>query len=798
MNNFDRALESIRKDVPPTGEAADRVRGKLEQAAREGSLCAAFRADFDAYRAGALTDAKRMLLEDHLHTCAVCRREYAGVETAKVIEMPRRVWTRRWAIAAVAALLTVGVGLAAPSVLNVMLTPSGPRATVASIDGTLLAISSEGERALATGASIDEGQQIRTGKESHAMLRLRDGSLVEMAERSELRIEEKWRSKTIHLERGNVIVEAAKQRDGRLEVATADALVTVHGTIFGVSAALRGSRVSVVEGEVQVEETGVGQSILHRGDQKTTNAMERTAVADDISWSQNAAKYIALLEDLREVGQQISSLPMPGLRYSSRLIDHVPVDAVVVSAMPNLTSMIDEAQRIFDDKAKQSPAMAEWWATSGARGMRDAMDRARALGSFFGEEVIAAIPYNGFPIILAEVRAGAEADLRAELMKQGFNGPVSFDGSIVAIGLSVVPPAGPFTSTTFGATLNAKYTTGVGVLTAANVERISAGHVNSDIPPSPIGFENLRTVIAEYKGSLRDPVQTAEFAFNGARKGLASWLTQPGPMGSLEFFSRDATFAGAALTRDPREFLTEIMKVNGAQTNPIDEFWNKAGVDFVNDVAGSLGGEVAFALDGPLLPAPAWKLVIEVENADRLQHAIEQIAAVMEQQIPGSASVTHEEVEGRTYYALKGSGPMTIHYTFIDGYWLMGANRALLMQAIQDRAAALTLPRSPEFRAQLPADGPAFFSGLFYYNMGSMIGPLADQLKAAGALTPELQSKVDALTSNRAPGLVYVYADPDRIKAGSRSNLFQIALQSLATGNLLVPMSVASGVGTQQ
>jgi hypothetical protein len=64
-------------------------------------------------------------------------------------------------------------------------------------------------------------------------------------------------------------------------------------------------------------------------------------------------------------------------------------------------------------------------------------------------------------------------------------------------------------------------------------------------------------------------------------------------------------------------------------------------------------------------------------------------------------------------------------------------------------------------------------------------------------LTPELQSKVDALAANRAPGVVYVYADPDRIKAGSRSNLFQFALQSLATGNLLTPVSVAPVVVSQ-
>ncbi|MEI9813778.1 MAG: FecR family protein [Acidobacteriota bacterium] len=395
MNDFDRLIDSIRNDVPPVGEAADRVRAKLNEAAGANSLCGSFRADFAAYRTGTLAEGRRMLVDDHLHSCALCRREYAGVNAAKVVTMPKRAVARRWVLATVAAALTIGVGLAAPSVLDRVLTPEGPRATVASIEGTLVAVSSEGVKALTVGAAIEEAQEIRTGKESHAIVRLRDGSLVEMRERSELSIEEKWRSKTVRLARGSVIVEAAKQREGRLEVATADALVTVHGTIFGVSAGLRGSRVSVIEGEVRVEEAGADIAILHRGDQKTTNAMERTAVSEDVSWSQNSAKYLALLVDLRSVGEQISLLPLPGLRYTSSLINRVPVDSVVVTAFPNLTGMLDEAERIFDDKAKQSAAMAEWWQKSGAHNMREAMEHIRSTGIYLGDEVITALPLHG-------------------------------------------------------------------------------------------------------------------------------------------------------------------------------------------------------------------------------------------------------------------------------------------------------------------------------------------------------------------------------------------------------------------
>ena len=62
------------------------------------------------------------------------------------------------------------------------------------------------------------------------------------------------------------LVEAAKQRRGRLEIATPDSLVSVKGTIFGVSWGLKGSRVSVVQGEVQVVHSGVSK-LLHRGEQ---------------------------------------------------------------------------------------------------------------------------------------------------------------------------------------------------------------------------------------------------------------------------------------------------------------------------------------------------------------------------------------------------------------------------------------------------------------------------------------------------------------------------------------------------
>src|SRR6185312_7537793 len=121
----------------------------------------------------------------------------------------------------------------------------------------------------ATGAAIAEGEEIRTAKGSTAMVRMTDGSRIEMGERAGLSLDAARKGNTIQLERGRIIVQAAKQRPRHLYVATRDALVT--GTIFSVNSGTKGSRVSVVEGEVHVGQ-GAKDTVLHPGGQVATSA----------------------------------------------------------------------------------------------------------------------------------------------------------------------------------------------------------------------------------------------------------------------------------------------------------------------------------------------------------------------------------------------------------------------------------------------------------------------------------------------------------------------------------------------
>src|ERR1700724_2980561 len=182
-----------------------------------------------------------------------------------------------------------------------------------------------------------------------------------MGERSDLSVSREWRGTTIHLDGGQVIVQAAKQRSGRLYVATDDCLVSVKGTIFSVNHGTKGSRVAVIEGVVRVA-SGERTTELKAGDEATSNAsVSKVPIQNEIAWSRDSAKYLALLGDFAVLQKQFAAIPGPGLRYSSDLVRYVPDNTVVYLAIPNLANTLGEAGRIFQDRLQQSPALRQWW-----------------------------------------------------------------------------------------------------------------------------------------------------------------------------------------------------------------------------------------------------------------------------------------------------------------------------------------------------------------------------------------------------------------------------------------------------
>jgi uncharacterized protein (TIGR03435 family) len=193
--------------------------------------------------------------------------------------------------------LWLAVAASAAVLLIVFFASTGVFRSVATIvDGPLYRISAGESRPVASGERIKSGEIMRTETGAGAMLALSDGSRVEMRSGSELSVERGDDGLRVRLNRGGVILSVARQQTGHLHVQTKDMTVSVVGTVFVVNAEETGSRVAVIEGEVQVQQGAMRRSLRSGQQVATSPQMESRPVAEEIAWSRGVAEHLALLQ----------------------------------------------------------------------------------------------------------------------------------------------------------------------------------------------------------------------------------------------------------------------------------------------------------------------------------------------------------------------------------------------------------------------------------------------------------------------------------------------------------------------
>ena len=185
-DRLDKALQEVAQE-PVDAATLEAARARVWNTLATTDVgCAEFRPDLPAYVSGTLTGGRRVLTEDHVSRCTACRAAVAELRgERRVIAMPQRSSSRllRWGSLAAAAALVVSVLYLGRDSIDTWMAPSGPRATVVAASGGLYRLTGA---ALEAGAAIGDQERIRTGPGAHAMLRLADGSTVEVNERTEL------------------------------------------------------------------------------------------------------------------------------------------------------------------------------------------------------------------------------------------------------------------------------------------------------------------------------------------------------------------------------------------------------------------------------------------------------------------------------------------------------------------------------------------------------------------------------------------------------------------------------------
>jgi FecR protein len=844
---LDRATAGIRServDQSVVESAAERVRAKLSNEHATASApaahvehirnCGDFQMLIPEYLNGSLSPARSLLFEDHTHECIPCRKALkvarygvaavpAGPGASKISASRRTVV--RWAIAAT---IIVGIGVLSLTYQR-FLTGGGDafHMVVHAMDGQAYLVSDSTTKDLKVGEEIKPGEKVRTSKDAGAVVKLPDGSLVEMRERSEFSVTDGAGGTTIHLDRGNIIVQAAKQTQSRhLFVQTDDCTVSVVGTIFSVNNGTKGSRVSVVEGEVHVEHGGK-QDVLHPGDQvATTSNIERVPVKDEIAWSRDAARYGQMLAELRkEIDERVAR---PGLRYSTRLLDMTPDDTVFYVAIPNLTETLAESNKIIQERLAQNPELSQWWDKEQASGRgKQEWDKAISKIADFGEQigdeivVTAQLARTGKgepdgPLVLTTLknpgsfRSYVEGQLStlsvnskkapgvrfvddpmSEMKTTAAGSPhdlyVWIDGDVLAASPKIeflqrmaakvkTASAGQYAEGSFRSRIADIYRDGAGFIIAADLQTFIGQAAGDDARTSSaldkLGVTNLKYFIAEIKEDQGKSFNRATLSFSDTSHGMASWLAAPGPMGALEFISQDANVVAAFVVKEPVALVDDLMSALNAVdpkfSEHLDQFQNETGLNIREDFAMPLGGEFAFAVDGPLLPTPSWKMVFEVYDPAHLQSTLERVVEKMNELAArdGKRGFQWERTDsgGRTFYSLKSLDfGLELSYVYSNGYLIAGPSRALVDNAVRYHDSGVTLLHSPRFVAALPEDKQANFSALIYQNLAPALGGIAKRFGGIAGGLPEGQRKGLSSLIGGGPVLAYAYAEGDHI-----------------------------------
>jgi hypothetical protein len=261
----------------------------------------------------------------------------------------------------------------------------------------------------------------------------------------------------------------------------------------------------------------------------------------------------------------------------------------------------------------------------------------------------------------------------------------------------------------------------------------------------------------------------AEVQFSTARRGMMAWLAEPATMATLDFVSPQAYVAASAVTLDAADMFDDLLAFVTAQDerafSELQLFEERFGISIREDLAAAFGGEATLALDGPMLPVPSWKLIVEVYDPEALFHtmarAVDEVNLLLAEEGQGGVVFEESNLTGRSYYTLSREGiDGSVVMTAIDGYLIMAPSRALIDQAIGYRSSGVTLPSSDGFRALLPDNGYTDCSALVYRDLDSLLSVVPSEMLGQ-------EEVVDLLSDDLSSGLVCVFGEPDRVRASA-------------------------------
>ena len=581
--------------------------------------------------------------------------------------------------------------------------------------------------------------------------------------------------------------------------------------------------------------------------QKENDASERAAETAPASPQDQLAKelekYPGLKDELFVLLAKIrEAVELPPARHESRLLPLMPESTMLYAAVPNYGNALHQALAAFQQELKESAVLRDWWrhspASSGSPTVEQTLEKLYQISQYLGDEIALSASIKGKDesvMFVAQVRKPGIKPVLEDFarMTGGKSGPgflvvsqqqlatlkagqgkpvvlvrpdllvISPDGKGLRAFNRGLSQHGKFAATPFGQRLAQSYQEGTGILAAANLQQLLA-----DVPVSgpdaqefqKSGFADLKYLIWERKDVPGAAASQMELAFNGPRRGVASWLASPARLSGLDFVSPEASVAMALILKAPDQILGDIDAISGGKAlaglNMMRQQFN---IDVQKDLLARLTGEIVLEMEGFPIPLPGaakamadpappqWKVILGLKDAEGLQQTIGRLADALGAMSPdGKGLLKRHEREGFAYYTVTiptSREATEINYAIADGYLLVAPKADTLMDAMRFHQEGGSLARTSSFQGALPPGRSADASALVYQNLGPLLEIFLQRI------SPELARMAGNSGEKTPPSASVVYAEESSIRQFSGSSGFDagavMIVSAIAIPNLM-------------
>jgi Protein of unknown function (DUF3352) len=536
--------------------------------------------------------------------------------------------------------------------------------------------------------------------------------------------------------------------------------------------------------------------------QTTANSQSQVSPDDWKKFSGVFSQLGGLLQKMRDHVEP----PVP--RNQSRLLPLLPESTLVYLAIPNYGEASHQALAVFQQEVKDNAQLRAWWqkgdmATEGPK-IEENLERFYQLSQYLGDEVVISAASSGKEdpkfLILAEVRKPGLKDFLRQGMKDlaGKSKPaarvfdaaelaaaknVALDQPVILVGPDLVvlaenlntlrtfnarqEQAKDFASTEFGQRLAQGYEGGTTIIAGADFQRIfklSSTSMQKNPTFQRSGFSDMKYLVWEHKNVDGQAVSQTELSFTGPRRGVASWLAAPGPMGSLDFVSPKALMAVAIHLKTPTEIFDDLRDLTTA-SNPnafaaVEQMDEALKINLRDDLLAHLGGEITLEMDGFTPPNPEWKVILKSNDPAKLSAALSKVLTA------AHISAQFSEEDGVTYHTFGIPSPQKtteIGYALVDGYLVVASSRETLAEAVRLHRSGESLAKDQKFLASLPPGSSPEVSALVYED------PVAMAALSMRQASPEMAELFSHFTTERNPVVMSAYGEESALRETSRS-----------------------------